>query len=73
MKILNFSKTFKNGVFGDFEILKFSSNKPPLVLVLRKTRGGLLLETGLIQTDCGTQDQRMTGKPIRAGSISYYV
>ena len=48
MKILNFSKTFKNGVFGDFEILKSSSNKPPLVLVLRKTRGGLLLETGLI-------------------------
>ena len=39
MKIINFSKTFKNGVFRDFEILKFSSNKPPLVLVLRKTRG----------------------------------
>ena len=48
MKIPNFSKTFKNGVFRDLEILKFSSNKPPLVLVLRKTRGGLLLETGLM-------------------------
>ena len=49
MKILNFSKTFKNGVFRDFEILEFSSNKPPPCFGPSENKGGgLLLETPLI-------------------------
>ena len=47
MKIINFSKTFKNGVFRDFEIFDFFATNPPLVSLLSKTRG-LLREITLI-------------------------
>ena len=46
MKITNFSKTFKNGVFRDFGF--FRNKPPPLVSLLSKTRGGLLREMTLM-------------------------
>ena len=48
MKIINFSKTFKNGVFRDFEILDFFATNPPLFRSFRKQGGGLLREMSLM-------------------------
>ena len=46
--ILLFSETFKNDEILRFEILKFSSEKPPLVSQHFETRGGFSLELVLI-------------------------